>query len=104
MTITICIKNFLIQNSQGRISPYKFLVPCLSVRVNSQTNKLMEKSRTLGTKMVFVCYLLLKEANTHINLICFDDNFDHPHVNVVTFVPRKQSKKPQFFHKILTFC
>ena len=49
--------------------------------------------------MVFVCYLLLKEANIHINLICFDDNFDHPHVNVVTSVPRKQSKQPQFFHK-----
>ena len=32
----------------------------------------------------------------HINLICFDRNFDHPHINVVTFVPRKQSKKPQF--------
>ena len=53
--------------------------------------------------MVFVCYLLLKEANIHINLICFDDNFDHPHVNVVAFVPRIQSKKPQFFHKNLTF-
>ena len=53
--------------------------------------------------MVFVCYLLLKEANIHINLICFDDNFDHPHVNVVTFVPRKQSKKPQFFIKTLLF-
>ena len=53
--------------------------------------------------MVFVCYLLLKEANIHINLICFDDNFDHPHVNVVTFVPTKQSKKPQFFIKTLLF-
>ena len=34
-----------------------------------------------------------------MNLICFDRNFDHPHINVVTFVPRGQSKKPQFFHK-----
>ena len=53
--------------------------------------------------MVFVCYLLLKEANIHINLICFDDNFDHPHFNVVTFVPRKQSKKSNFFIKTLLF-
>ena len=28
----------------------------------------------------------------------FDDKFDHPHVNVVICVPRKQAKKPQFFH------
>ena len=43
----------------------------------------------------------MKEANFNISLICFDDNdnFDHSHVNVVTFVPRKLSKKPQFFHK-----
>ena len=46
--------------------------------------------------MVFVCYLLLKEANIHINLICFDRNFDHAHISVVTFVPRKLSKQPQF--------
>ena len=46
--------------------------------------------------MAFVCYLLLNEANIHINLICFDRNFDHPNVNVVTFVPRKQSIKPDF--------
>ena len=54
--------------------------------------------------MVFVCYLLLKEANIHIDLICFDDNFDHPDVNVVTFVPRKQSKKATIFSQNLTFC
>ena len=52
----------------------------------------MEKSWTLQTRMVFVCYLLLKEASIHINLLCFDHNFDHPHINVVTFVPSKQSK------------
>ena len=51
--------------------------------LNLQTNKLMENSRTLRTNAVFVCYLLLKEANIHINLICFDHNFDHPHVTVV---------------------
>ena len=39
----------------------------------------------------------------HIILICFYRNLDHPHINVVTFVPRKQSKKPQFFHKMLFF-
>ena len=53
-------------------------------------NVLMEKSRTLGTSMVFICYLLLKEANIHINLVYFDRNLDHPHTNVVTFVTRKQ--------------
>ena len=57
----------------------------------------MEKSRTSGTKMVFVCKLLLKEANIHIKLIYFDDNFDRSYVNVVTFVSRKQSKKPYIF-------
>ena len=49
------------------------------------------------------CYLLLKEVNIHFNLICFDRNFDQPHINVVTFVPRKQSKKPQFFHKNVAY-
>ena len=49
--------------------------------------------------MAFICYLILKEANIHINLICFDRNFDHPHINVVIFVPRKQSKSHHFFHK-----
>ena len=49
--------------------------------------------------MVFVCYLLLlKEANIQVNFICFDRNLDHPHIDVVTFVPRKQPKKP-FSHK-----
>ena len=41
--------------------------------------------------MVFVCDLHLKEANIHINLIYFDDNFDHPHVNVATFVSRNKT-------------
>ena len=49
--------------------------------------------------MVFVCYLLLKEANINIDFICFDENFDLPHVNVVIFVPRKQSKKATIFFK-----
>ena len=39
----------------------------------------------------------MKEANIHINFICFNGNFDHPRITVVTFVPRKQSKKPRFF-------
>ena len=77
---------------------------CLS-GLNSQTNKPMEKSRTLGTNMVCACYLLLQEANFHIRLICFDHNFGHPHIDVVTFVPRGQSKKPQFFpQKNIVFC
>ena len=63
----------------------------------------MEKSRTLGTNMVFVCYSLFKEAGIHINLICFDRNFDHPHISVVTFVPNKQSKSHSFFHQNIVF-
>ena len=47
--------------------------------------------------MVFVCYLLLKEANIHMNLIFFDHNFYHLHINVVVFVPRKHPKRPQVF-------
>ena len=49
--------------------------------LNSQTNKLMEKSQTLGTNKVFVCYVLWKDIlicpDIHINLICPDRNFDH---------------------------
>ena len=56
----------------------------------------MEKSRTLWTNMVFVCYLLLKETSIHINFICFHRNLHHSHIAVITIVPRKQSKKPQF--------
>ena len=54
----------------------------------------MEKSKTLGTNMVFVCYLPLAEANVHINLICFDDNFDHPRVNDC---PQKTAQKATIF-------
>ena len=57
----------------------------------------MEKKSDFRGKHLFLCYPLLKEANIHINLICFDRNFDHPHFNVVTFVPRKQPQKPQCF-------
>ena len=35
--------------------------------------------------------------NIDINLLCFDRNFDHPLINLATFVPRKKSKKPQIF-------
>ena len=65
--------------------------------LNTQTNKLMGKSWTLWTNMVSVCYLFVKEVNMHINLIYFGHNFDHPWINAITFVPNKQSKKPQFF-------
>ena len=51
----------------------------------------------------FICDLSLKELNIHINLICFAHNFDHLHINVVTFDPRKQFKKLQFFHKNIAF-
>ena len=48
--------------------------------------------------MVLVCYLLLKlnKQNIHINVISSDRNFDHPHINVVTLVPRKQFKSHDF--------
>ena len=42
--------------------------------------------------------------SNQFDLFCFDRNFDHPHVNVVMFVPRKQSKKPQFFLQSVVFC
>ena len=53
--------------------------------------------------MVFVCYVLLKEANIQINFICFNLNFDHPHITVVPFVPRRQSKKPRFSPQNIVF-
>ena len=62
----------------------------------------MGKSQTLGTNMVFACYLLLKEANMHINLICFDRNFDQPHSCVVTFVPRTSPKRYIFSTKTVS--
>ena len=58
--------------------------------------ELMEKAGLQGqTWFLYVIYFWNKQ-NIHIHLICFDRNFDHPHINAVTFVPRKQSKKPQF--------
>ena len=47
--------------------------------------------------MACACSLLLKEASFLIHLIYFDHSFDHPHINVVTFVPIRQSKKPHSF-------
>ena len=34
-----------------------------------------------------------------LGFFCPDTIFDDPHINVATYVPRKQSKNPQFFHK-----
>ena len=42
---------------QGWISPYKFLVPCLSLRVKFTNQQINEKS--FRDKHAFVCYLLL---------------------------------------------
>ena len=36
--------------------------------------------------MAFVRYLRLKQVSIYISLMCFDRNFDRPHINVVTFV------------------
>ena len=38
-----------------------------------------------------------------MNLIGFDRNFDHPHINVVPFVRRKQSKKATIFPQLKRF-
>ena len=53
-----------------------------------------------GTNMVVVCFVCSSERSKHPY-----HNFDHPHITtVVTFVPRKQSKKPQFFLPKHRFC
>ena len=52
------------------------------------------------------CMLSTFERNKHpYKLDLFDDNFDHLHVNVVTFVLRKQSKKATMFfpQKLVVF-
>ena len=64
----------------------------------------MEKSQTSGTNMIFVCYVLLKEANIHINLICFDHNFDLHTSMKSPLSLRKQSEKPQFFPENTVIC
>ena len=75
---------------------------CAALPVESQSNslihKMMGKKPDFNTdKHVFACSLPLKGANIDIILICHDRNFDHPRINVVTVVLRKQSEKPQFF-------
>ena len=40
----------------------------------------------------------------HFKLALHGSQYVIPHINVVTFVPRKQSKKPQFFDKEEVFC
>ena len=53
---------------------------------------------------LYVIYFRNKQ-NIYISLFGFDRNFDHPDtVNVVTFVPIIQSKKPQLFHNAEVFC
>ena len=58
----------------------------------------MEKKPHFKDKRGFsMLSILMKEGNIHISLICFVRNFNHQYINIVTFVPRKQSKKPQLF-------
>ena len=64
----------------------------------------MEKAELQGQTWFVYIYLPLKEVNIHIHFICLDRNFDHPQINVVSFVPRKQPKKPQFFPQNMFFC
>ena len=85
-----------IVESKGGLVPIKVLYDICLRRLNSQTNKPMGTSQTFGTNMVFACYLLLKEANIHINLICLDRNFNNPHIIVVTFVPKNSQKAAIF--------
>ena len=65
----------------------------------------MEKLNFRNTmSFLYVIYFRNKQ-NICISLFGFDRNFDHPDtVNVVTFVPIIQSKKPQFFHNAEVFC
>ena len=63
----------------------------------------MEESWCLGTNMVFLCYLLLGKANIHINLICFDRNFDHPPSMWSPLSPENGPKSHNFATKILLF-
>ena len=59
----------------------------------SQTNKIMEKAELHEHNGFYVIYFRNKQ-NIHSSLFGFDRNFDHPDINVVTFVPIIQSKKP----------
>ena len=51
----------------------------------------MEKAGPLATNMVLYVIYFWNKQNIHINLIGFARNFDHSHINVVTFVAREQS-------------
>ena len=87
--------------TQGRISPRTIFMPSLSVRVKLTTNKLIEAG-LLGKHGLSIFSTF--ERAKHIYLICFDHNFDHLHINVVAFVPRKESKKSRFFPQKQFFC
>ena len=50
------------------------------------------------------CYLLLKEANICINLICFDRYFDHPHSNGSPLSPFLPQKHCFFGEKVFDMC
>ena len=92
------------QTQASELHTYKFLVPCSSVRVKLKTSKLMEKSRTLGTNIAFCMLPTFERSKYPYQFVCFDRNFDHPHINVVAFAPRKQSKRPHFVEKVFDTC
>ena len=54
----------------------------------------MKESWPLGANMVIVCYLLLKEANIHVNLICFDQILDYQCSHLC---PQKTVRKATIF-------
>ena len=55
--------------------------------LNSQTNKLMEKTVPYREKHGFCMLPASERSKDPYQLDLLNDNFDHPHVNVITLVP-----------------
>ena len=55
------------------------------------------KKQDFRNKHGFCMLPTLKEANIYNNLICFDRNFDHLHISVVTFVSENSSTSLEIF-------
>ena len=53
---------------------------------------------------LYILFTFGRSKHPHISFICSGRNFDHPLINAVTFVRRKQSKKPQFKKNEHSFC
>ena len=70
------------------------MVPSLSVRAKVTNQSTNEKNPDFREK----------EANLHINLIYFDRNFDHPHINVVCLCSQKTVQKASVYSTNAVFC